>query len=89
MKFNKGKYELSIRGKTLCQKHLISCSIVSHENGHCIFPQNVVESMLEGEKYEHNDLMLTLCLQYKAVPILCTFDILPQQWETPQLNTNT
>lgn len=50
MEFNKGKYEVNIRGKTLSQKDLISCSIISHENSHCIFPQNMVENMLEGAK---------------------------------------
>lgn len=47
MEFNNGKYELNIRGETLCQKDLLSCGIISHKNSHCLSPF----STRHGRKY--------------------------------------
>lgn len=64
-------------GEKHYQKYLIS-----HQNTDCIFPQNIVETILEGAQQR------TWRLQ-KTFPILCTFGILSQWWETPQSNTHS
>lgn len=38
MESNNGKYELNMKGKTLCQTDLLSCGVISHKNSHHLSP---------------------------------------------------
>lgn len=89
MESNNGKYELNIKGKTLCQTDLLSCGVISHKNSHHLSPFSThtkKKKRWREQNYDHNNIMLSLGLQQKAVLIFCSSDILPHWWETPQTN---